>query len=367
MRLGVRAALIDGNQVGGDVIVDDGLITQVGVLPAGARGLAVPGFVDLQVNGFGGVDFMATDVDGYHVAGQALAATGVTAYQPTIVSSPVDITEHAVVTAGKAQHETGGPRLLGVHLEGPFLAPKFKGAHDERWLLPPDLHVAKRLCAAGPVTFMTIAPELPGGFELLAFLVERGVTVALGHTDADAATADAAYNRGARALTHLHNAQRRFTARDPGVSAVALTRSDVTVGLIADFVHLAPETVLLAWLAAPGRVALVTDAIAAAEAPAGMSFTLGDRMIHISEAARLDDGTLAGSVLTMAQAIRNVVSLGVPLPDAVRGAAAVPARLVGRPELATLQPATPADIAVLDEELAVMRTVVAGREVWAAA
>lgn len=367
MRLGVRAALVDGAVVIGDVDIDidDGVVAAVGAEPAGRAGLAVPGLVDLQVNGFGGIDFLATDLDGYRQAGAALAATGVTAFQPTIVTSPPEVMCDAVRVADKAQTEGTGTRILGVHVEGPFLSPIFKGAHDERHLLPPDLGLAGALCDAGPVTYMTIAPELPGGFELLDWLVRRGVVVALGHTDADAATAHAAYNRGARALTHLHNAQRRFTARDPGVSAVALVRPDVTVGVIVDLVHLAPETVQLAWQAAPGRIALVTDAIGAAPASTG-TFTLGDQEIHVGEdVARLADGTLAGSVLTLDRAIRNVTGLGIPFAEAVAGATTVPATLVGRPELGTLRPGTPADVAVLDGERYVTRTVVAGREVWA--
>lgn len=175
----------------------------MGAQPAGRAGLAVPGFVDLQVNSFGGIDFLTTDVAGYRQAGAALAATGVTAYQPTIITSPPAKMQRAVADVGKAQAEGGGPRILGVHVEGPFLSPRWKGAHDERYLLPPDLELAAKLCAAGPVTYMTIAPELAGGFDLLDWLVRRGIVVALGHTDADAVTAHIAYNRGAPALTHL--------------------------------------------------------------------------------------------------------------------------------------------------------------------
>ena len=366
MRLGVAAALMDGTVVPGDVIVDDGVIAEIGAQPAGAAGLAVPGFVELQVNGFGGVDFLTADRAAYGRAGAALAATGVTSYQPTLVSSPITELEDALGEVGKAQAEGHGPRILGAHVEGPFISPTWKGAHDERHLVLPDLDLAARLCRAGPVTYMTIAPELPGGFELLDWLVEHNIVVALGHTDADAATAHAAFNRGARALTHLHNAQRRFASRDPGVSAVALVRGDVTVGVIADLVHLAPETVLLAWRVARGRIALVTDAIAAAPASTG-TFSLGDRLIHVSaDAARLEDGTLAGSVLTLGRAIRNLVGLGADLPGAVAAVTTVPARLIGRPELGTLRPRTPADIAVLDASHHVVRTLVAGREVWAA-
>ena len=166
-------------------------------------------------------------------------------------------------------------------------------------------------------------------------------------------------------MTHLHNAQRRFTARDPGISAVALTRRDVTVGLIPDLVHLARETVLMAFLAARGRVCVVTDAISAAPHRIG-EFQLGDRTIIVSEdAARLPNGILAGSVLSLDKAIRNLVTIGVAWPDAVHAATAVPARLIGRPELGTLRPGTPADVAVLNDGFQVTSTYVAGTQVWA--
>jgi N-acetylglucosamine-6-phosphate deacetylase len=343
--------MVDGQEVGGDVEVADGMVVAVGVPGRGGRGLAVPGFVDLQVNGFGGVDFLSCDTAGYRQARDCLATFGVTSFLPTFISSPLDRTEHALGQARQAQPEPG-VRILGVHLEGPFLAPAFKGAHDPTCLIPPDPVVAARLLDAGPVASVTMAPELPGGMDLVAWLAQRGVVVSLGHTGADAAAANEAYNRGARTVTHLYNAQRRFTARDPGVAGVALTRADVVVQVIADFVHLAPETVLGAWLAARGRLALVTDAVAAAG--------LGP-----SEPPRLADGTLAGSVLTMDLAVRNLMTLGVGLADALCAASSVPARLMGRPELATLRPGTPADIAVLDDDVQVVRTLVAGDELFA--
>ncbi|HET6818076.1 MAG TPA: N-acetylglucosamine-6-phosphate deacetylase [Mycobacteriales bacterium] len=363
-RLGVAAAIVDDQIVRGDVEIDDGVISAVGVSPAGRTGLAAPGFVDLQVNGFGDVDFLSADVEGYQQAAQVLLSTGVTSFQPTLVSSPIDVVVDAIDVAVKAEPEISA-RILGVHLEGPFLAPKWKGAHDERWIVPPDLGIAERLCASGAVTTMTIAPEQPGGMALLRWLVAHGVLVSVGHSDADAAAAHAAYDAGARTVTHLHNAQRRFGARDPGISAVAMTRDDVTVELIPDFVHLSRETVLLAWRAAGRRLAVVTDAIAAAPRSTG-EFRLGDRTIVVAEdAARLPDGTLAGSVLSMDKAVRNLVELGIPLEHAVRAATSVPARLLGREELATLRPGTTADVVVLDGALKPKRTLRDGIEMWA--
>ena len=363
-RLGVRAALTDGGLIPGDVLIEDGMIASAGARPAGRAGTAVPGYIDLQVNGFGGVDFLSTDESGFRRAGEALAATGVTAFQPTLITAPEPTLLTSLGVAARAAIDSR-PRLLGVHLEACFLSPKWRGAHDARWLGPPDIALAERFLEAGPVTYVTIAPELPGGFDLLDRLVRGGAVVAIGHSDADGETAHAAFNRGARAVTHLHNAHRRFTARDPGIAGVALTRPDVTVGLIVDFVHLAREAVLMTWFAARGRVALVTDAIAAAPESDG-EVSLGGRTVRVEDGvARLPDGTLAGSVLTMDRAVRNVVSLGVPLGDAIAAATLVPARLVGREELGTLRSMSPADIAVLDDRLEVVRTFVAGDEVWA--
>lgn len=371
MRLGVNAALVDGFVVDGDVVVEEGVVREVGATPYGpagrGRGLAVPGFVDLQVNGFGGVDFLTADDAGYATARAALARFGVTSFQPTLVSSPIPVLEEALGQAAKVQAEgqaVPGPRIVGAHLEGPFLSPEFKGAHDERHLLAPDLDLLGRMCGWGPVAFVTLAPELPGALELVSYLVDRGAVVSLGHTDANADQANAGFNAGARAITHLWNAQRRLTSRDPGITGVGLSRADVVVGVIADFVHSAPETVHATWLAARGRMMLVTDAIAAAAVGAG-DYALGDRVVHVDDtAARLADGTLAGSILTMDRAVRNLASLGVALPDAVAAATSVPAALIGRPELGTLRPGAVADIAVLDESAEVARTLVAGTEVW---
>jgi N-acetylglucosamine-6-phosphate deacetylase len=166
-------------------------------------------------------------------------------------------------------------------------------------------------------------------------------------------------------VTHLYNAQRRWQPRDPGVGGAALVRGDVTVQAIVDGLHLAPETALQAYLAARGRFALVTDAVEAARREDGR-YRLGDRDVIVADgAARLADGTLAGSVLTMDEAVRNLVALGVPLVEALAAASSVPARLIGRPDLGVLRPGLPADVAVLDEGVRVRRTLVAGVEAYA--
>ena len=213
---------------------------------------------------------------------------------------------------------------------------------------------------------VTLAPELPGGLELLDRFVAAGVVVSLGHSDADAPTAHAAFDRGARAITHIYNAQRRWRPRDPGLAGTALVRPDVFVEVIADGVHLAPEAAYATFLATGERCCLITDAVEAAMVGPG-SYTVGGRAVEVADGAvRLADGTLAGSVLTMDQAVRNLVASGASPAKALAAAASAPARLLGRPDLGTIAPGAPAHIVVLDEELRVQRTLVGGAEAFAA-
>ena len=213
MKLGVAAALVDGLLVKGDVEVLDGRVSAVGVANRNGHGVAVAGYVDLQVNGFGGVDFLDADADGYRKAGEALLETGVTAYLPTLITSP----EQQILAAMReVPISEARPRILGMHLEGPFLSPNRLGTHEASSRRDPDLALLERLLDSGPVRLMTLAPELPGATALIDRLLERGVAVSLGHTDATAEQANAAFDRGARSVTHLFNAMRPFLHRDPG-------------------------------------------------------------------------------------------------------------------------------------------------------
>jgi N-acetylglucosamine-6-phosphate deacetylase len=369
MRLGVAAALVDGALLPGDVTVEDGTVTAVGVEPAGAAGAAVPGFVDLHINGVAGVDFATADPAGYRRAGEALARTGVVAYQPTLVSAPPGAYPEPLAVAREAVDGSGAglPRVLGVHLEGPFLSRSWAGAHDPALLRDPDMALTERLLALGPIATMTLAPELPGALELVERLAEAAIVVSCGHSDADAGTAHAAFDRGARAITHVHNAHRRWRPRDPGVGGVAVARPDVAVQAIVDGVHLAPETAYATFLAAGRRFCLVTDAIEAALLGPG-DYRLAGRPVRVDErSARLADGTLAGSLLTMDAAVRNLIEAGASLEAAVHAASTAPARLIGSDELGVLRPGHPAHITVLDDQLRVVRTLVAGAEAAASA
>jgi len=358
VRLGVEAALVRGELVAGDVDVDDGRVVAVG-LPGGPRGkVAVPGFVDIQVNGYGGVDFLSAATEDYARAGEALLLAGVTAYQPTLITSAESVTLEALKAVPTT---TAGPRVLGTHLEGPFLSPERPGAHPPEHLRAPDVALLDRLLDGGRVTEMTLAPELPGADGLVARLLERGVAVSAGHTDATAEEANRGFDLGIEGLTHVFNAMRPFRSRDPGVAGAALTRPDVVVKMIVDGYHLAPETVRLVWACAGGRVALITDAMAGAGAGDG-TFRLGDVEVEVGEGAapKRGDGTLAGTVLTMIDAVRNLHALGVPFELAVGAATEVPARYLGRDDVGVLEPGGPADVVVLDDRLEIQTVLCAG-------
>ena len=357
MKLGVQAALVGGRIVPGDVEVVDGRIARVAVAGSNGRGVAVPGFIDLQVNGFGGVDFLEADAEGYRRAGEALLETGVTGYLPTLITTPED---ELVAAMREIPIVAEGPRILGIHLEGPFLSQRRLGTHPPSARRDPDFELLDRLLAAGPVRIMTLAPELPGADALIDALHARGVTVSCGHSDATAEQANAAFDHGVRTVTHLFNAMRPFEHRDPGIAGAALARDDVIVQIINDGVHLAPDTVNVVWRAAAGRVALVTDAMAGAGVPDG-SYSLGSLEVVVRDGAvRGPNGVLAGSVLTMIDAVRNLHALGVDLADAVAAATSVPADVLGLPTLGRLDVDLPADVVVLSDNLEIESVFVGG-------
>ena len=358
MRLGVEAALVGGRLVPGDVEIADGRVAGVGLSSSNGRGIAVPGFVDVQVNGFGGVDFLETDGDGYRQAGEALLETGVTSFLPTLITAPeTDL----LAALAEVPRTSVGPRILGVHLEGPFLAARRLGTHRSDGRRDPDSALLERLLAGGPVRMMTLAPELPGALELIDDLVARGVTVSCGHSDATAEQATAAFDRGARMVTHLFNAMRPFNHREPGIVGAALVRDDVFVEIILDGIHLAAATAALVWRAAAGRVALITDAVAAASGNGG-AYSLGSVELLVQDGAvRAPEGMLAGSLLTMIDAVRNLHALGVSLEDALSAASSVPARALGLTDVGRLDVGLPADVVVLDDGLEIGRVFVGGK------
>jgi N-acetylglucosamine-6-phosphate deacetylase len=361
-RLGVAAAMVDDDWVTGDVGIADGVVDAVG-LPGGGSGLAVPGMVDLQVNGYAGVDFLSADLGSWRDAARAMARDGVTSYVANLITSPEPSLIEALRVAEKSAVASpgGAARLLGAHLEGPFLAPTRAGTHPLEHLRTPDPLLLERLLSAGPVVGVTIAPELAGALALIRALVDRGVLVSLGHSAATGAQANAGFDAGARTVTHVFNAMTPLTAREPGLAGVALTRPEVFVQLICDGVHLSRETASLVVAAARSRFVLVTDALSAAGGDLDGRHRLGDIEISVVDGqARRGDGTLAGSVLSMARALRGVVDAGATVEDAVAAATTRPAELLGRLDLGRLRPGDPADLVVLDDALSATATYLAG-------
>lgn len=358
MKLGVEAALVDGRVVRGDVEVTDGRIASYGLASPNGRGLAVPGFVDLQVNGFSGVDFLAADADGYRRAGDALLETGVTAYLPTFITAPE---EQLLAALREVPAGSDGPRILGAHLEGPFLSALRLGVHPAEARRNPDVAYLERLLDAGPVRLVTLAPELPGAGALIEVLLRREIVVSCGHSDATSDQANIAFDLGVRTVTHLFNAMHPFHHRDPGLVGAALARAEVVVQLILDGVHIAPITAAMVWRAAEGRVALVTDAMSGAGLTDGV-YHLGGIRVEIRDGvARGPSGALAGSTLTMIEAVRNLHALGASLEGAVGAATEVPARVLRLPTAGRLVVGSRADVVVLSEELEIERVLVEGR------
>ncbi|MRH29068.1 N-acetylglucosamine-6-phosphate deacetylase [Microbacterium sp. SYP-A9085] len=324
-----------------------------------------PGFVDIHGHGGGGAAYD----DGEAAIATARAvhrAHGTTRAVISLVTAPIeDLAARAAVVAELAAAD---PTVLGSHLEGPFLDVGHKGAHPASLLRAPDAAAIDRLLEAGAGTIrqVTLAPELPGGMAAIRRLSAAGVAVAVGHTDADDAAARAAFDAGATILTHAFNAMPGIHHRAPGPVVAALNDERVTLEVIADGTHVHPDVIRLLVQGAPGRVALVTDAMAAAAAGDG-EYNLGGLAVSVSGGvARLvEGGAIAGSTLTQDAAIRLMVTrVGMPLPAAVAAATAVPAAAVGVADrFGSLAPGRAADAVLLDDALTVRRVWVDGAPV----
>ena len=253
--------------------------------------------------------------------------------------------------------------MLGVHLEGPFLSEQRRGAHDPQWLRDPSpADVAALLDAgAGLLRLVTLAPERDGALDAVRALVDAGVLVSVGHSDATAAQVEAAADAGARMVTHLFNAQRPLLHREPGVVGQALADDRLTSGLILDLHHVSAQAARIAFAAAPGRVALVTDAASPAGMPPGR-YALGGQPVVLEDGRPplRDDGTIAGSALRLDDAVANAVAIGLDLATAVAAASTVPADLVGRPDLGRIAAGATADLVWLGDDLRTRATWVGG-------
>ncbi|HEY5303370.1 MAG TPA: N-acetylmuramic acid 6-phosphate etherase [Acidimicrobiales bacterium] len=359
-RLGVGAAFVDGALVTGDVAVSEGEIVAIG-LPGEGTGIAIPGFVDNQINGYYGVDLLNAEVEEIVAMGEALLRDGVIAYQPTLITSDfAQLRQAAARVSAARQLGANGARILGLHLEGPFLSRRRAGTHPVQYLREPDVAHLDALLSCGDVAMMTIAPELPGALDIIGECVRRGVVVSLGHSAATSEEARRGFDAGATAVTHLFNAMEPMSARSPGLAGRSLSRDDVMVQIIADGVHVSDEMLRLAFRAAPQRCVLVSDAIAAAGVDRDV-VQLGEVTVLINDGeARRVDGTLAGSIGKLRDGLIRLRSLDIDTLDALRAVISRPQQFVAGSEVPSLRPGSRANFFVLDDKLRMTHQIIDG-------
>ena len=333
----------------------------------------VPGMLDTHIHGLRGFDVNDGKPESILSMAKHLVEYGVTGFQPSSVTAPheellkICRAVREAYEAWRSGGEPAGARILGLHLEGPYINPDKRGAQNPDYIRRPSRKEVEEYISASNnlLRMMTIAPEVEGGLSIIPYLVERGIVVSVGHSNADYDTAIKAIARGATRATHLFNAMRRVHHRDPGLVVALMESPRVYVELIVDFVHLHPAMIRFTVShVGKERVVLVSDAISAAGLEDGV-YSLGGLEVRVENGvARLRDGTLAGSTLTMDKALRNMVSLGYDLRDVTWMTSLNPAQSLRLARLGDLRPGYYADLVVLDDELNVRATVVEGVEVY---
>jgi N-acetylglucosamine-6-phosphate deacetylase len=353
-----QVLLPDGLVADATVGVVDGRIVEAESPPDVVlhEGVLAPGLIDLQVNGCFGIDF-AHDED-WSVPVRRLPETGVTSFLPTLITAPLD---DLVADLGRVPEGLPGARILGVHVEGPFLVEARRGAHDASLFCDPTPERIDALLEPGTMALVTLAPERAGSMAAISRLAQAGVLVSVGHSDATADVVAAAADAGARKVTHLFNAQRGIHHREPGVAGAALADARLACGLILDGHHVVDTVARVAFAAASGRIALVTDAISAMGMPPGV-YDLGGRPVITRPGAPpvRSDGTLAGAALRLDDAVAHAVRLGVPPAAAIEAASRVPADLLGRSDLGRIAPGAMADLVWFDDAYRARATWVGG-------
>ncbi|TQK62592.1 N-acetylglucosamine-6-phosphate deacetylase [Brevibacillus sp. AG162] len=372
----------DGQELhNGLVVVGNGMIIYVGKADEYGKALPdhvvtvedgwiCPGFVDMHMHGIDGYDTMDGTPESLQAISTALARHGVTSFLATTMTAPYDQLEQVLVTiAHNSREGLPGAQAIGIHLEGPWINPRYKGAQKEENIAIPKLDAVQKLygLSEGLIKVVTIAPEQPEALEAIAWLKERGVIVSAGHTGATFAQATEAVDAGVRHFTHCFNAMTGLHHREPGVVGAAMYHEQLSTELIADGIHVHPAVMKILYrVKTAERLALVSDSMRAAAMGEG-TYDLGGQEVHVHDnQAKLADGTLAGSILTLNRAVGNMVTLsGVSLPDAVDMASLTPASILGFGERkGRLAAGYDADITVLNTQFDVTMTFVAGKEVY---
>ena len=356
----------DFRLVQGDIEIEDGKILRVGKdLPRKEEDLAVdcagsytvvPGFVDVHIHGCAGADTCDATREALEAMAAFLLAHGVTSFCPTTMTTSRETIQAALLAAKDMMDHPmeGGARVVGVNMEGPFIAKERKGAQKEEDILPPDFPLFQRFYeeSGGIVRLVDVAPEQPGGLDFVE-KASQLCTVSIAHTTADYDQAKAAFDKGVNHATHLFNAMSGLHHRKPGVVGAVFDDSRVRGELICDGFHIHPAVLRAAFRLLGDRALIVSDSMRANGMPEGEAFDLGGQMVTVHQGkALLPDGTIAGSVTNLHQEIKNLVSFGVPFEQAVKAATLVPARAIGLDgEIGSIAPGKRADLVVLDENL----------------
>jgi N-acetylglucosamine-6-phosphate deacetylase len=365
------------------LVLEDGLISEISsrashAAPANTHivdfgdGTLAPGFLDIHIHGGAGLDVMRASTAELPRLGQFLTSHGVTGYFATTVAAPLDATCTALERLAGAIEQKSNytesatvARPLGIHLEGPFLSHKRRGVHPPEYLLEPTVPIFERLwqAARGHVRMITIAPEIPGAMEVIAEASRRNVCVSIGHSDAELPVAKDAIRAGAQHATHTFNAMRPLDHRNPGIIGEVLSNDTITADIIADGIHVSPEVVkLFLQSKGPERAVLITDAMSATGMPEGR-YQLGPIQVEVKDGKATAGDSLAGSVLTMDRAVRNITKFSNwTLRDAVRAASLNPAKAVGlSAKYGKLSVGVEANFVVLSPAGDVRKTIVGGR------
>jgi len=356
--------------------VEDGVISAVHLgaeKPEGAfidasDQMVTPGFVDIHVHGGAGYDVVDGTYDAINAISVHLSRHGVTSFLPTVVTCPWPKMAHAVMAVKEAMDRgTDGARVLGAHVEGPFLSPEYKGAQPPDYIRTPSVQEIEDYLGdyLSCIRIMTVAPELPGADAVISYLVSKGIVVSIGHTGATYGEVQKAVEIGATNSTHTYNGMRGLHHREPGVVGAIMSDDRIFGELIWDNLHVHPGAAkVLVKAKGPGKVILVSDAMRAAGLPDG-EYDLAGQTVHVVQGnARLGDGTIAGSTVTLDQAVRNAVE-HVGLTAAVRMATLTPAQSIGAAiRVGSIEVGMSADLVVLDHELRVSRVFIGGEAIY---